>query len=156
MGREIRRVPPGWEHPKSARGYIPLYDEDYETAATEWTKDNQLWQKGEHPDQIGHNDRPARFKDWGGDSPDSLYYRAKWTEKPTYYQIYETVSEGTPTSPVFANLDEMKVWLLEEGFSEFAASEFCKTGYAPSMVFTPGLGVSRTGIHSLDHFQEAT
>jgi len=33
MGREIRRVSEGWEHPKDARGnYQPLYDEDFEGA----------------------------------------------------------------------------------------------------------------------------
>lgn len=42
MGREVRRVPPDWEHPRHTKEtttnpktighYIPLHDEDYETA----------------------------------------------------------------------------------------------------------------------------
>ncbi len=30
MGREVRLVPPGWEHPRDERGeYIPQFDENY-------------------------------------------------------------------------------------------------------------------------------
>lgn len=47
MGREIRRVPPNWQHPKytaensgiySSRigRYMPLYDRPYIEAITEW------------------------------------------------------------------------------------------------------------------------
>jgi hypothetical protein len=34
MGREIRRVPANWEHPKDERdgGYIPMYDDDFDAA----------------------------------------------------------------------------------------------------------------------------
>jgi hypothetical protein len=42
MGREIRRVPPNWEHPKDADGnYKSMYDWEYETAAREWLRDLQ-------------------------------------------------------------------------------------------------------------------
>lgn len=46
MGREIRKVVPGWEHPRYTEedaprsdrvgDYRPLYDQDYESAANEW------------------------------------------------------------------------------------------------------------------------
>ena len=33
MGREIRKVPPNWEHPKKADGtYHPMYDEYFDDA----------------------------------------------------------------------------------------------------------------------------
>lgn len=39
MGREIRRVPMDWEHPKDERGYfIPLFDRDYESVGLEWER----------------------------------------------------------------------------------------------------------------------
>jgi len=152
MGREIRRVPPGWEHPKPDGVYTPLRDEGYETVAAEWTRDNELWQKGEHPDQAGRDDRPARFKDWYGSFPNRSCYRPEWTEEPTHYQIYETVSEGTPASPVFADLDEMEMWLLQEGYSPHAAAAFCETGYVPSFFYSPERGLSR-GIHLLDRLE---
>lgn len=111
MGCKIRRVPPGWEHPKDVKGnYRPLFNE----------------------------------------SRAGAFYRPEWTEEPTHYQVYETVTEGTPVSPVFASLDEMQVWLIKQGFSEKAAEKFIETGWAPSMVYVPGKGVSGLGIHSLD------
>lgn len=152
MGREIRRVPSNWIHPKRNGHFIALYDEDHETAFSEWTKNNALWEAGKHPDQKDDGyDYPEHFRDWDGGSPNPKYYRQKFESEPTHHQIYETVSEGTPTSPVFESLDEMKAWLIDEGFSEHAASMFVKDGWAPSMVFSPGRGVSGIGIHSLDH-----
>jgi len=96
MGREIRRVPKDWQHPQDSKGYIPMYDQDYEAALAEWQQE-----KAE--------------EDWHGDPPDPAYYRPAFTDDPMHYQIYETVTEGTPTSPVFASLDEMVAWLIAEG-----------------------------------------
>lgn len=153
MGREIRRVPKGWEHPRNARGhYMAMYDEDYETASKEWKRNNAMWEAKIHPDQKDDGyDYPEHFKDWDGDAPDPEYYRPRFDGPQTHYQIYENVSEGSPTSPVFETLDEMKTFLIGEGYSGHAASMFCETGYAPSMIFTVGRGVSGIGIHSLDH-----
>ena len=46
MGREIRKVPKDWVHPKETKwnglkqceitAYMPKYDRDYDTAAAEW------------------------------------------------------------------------------------------------------------------------
>lgn len=128
MSREIRRVPSDWQHPRDSNGYKPLYDRSYETALQEWVKYEE-----EDP------------------KPDPNYYRPKWEEEPTHHQIYEGVTEGTPVSPVFASQDEMKDWLLSEGFSEHASSKFIEIGWAPSMVFSRNKGLSGPGIHSLDH-----
>lgn len=153
MGREIRRVPKDWEHPRNDKGnYKPVYDRDYETSSDEWVKNCALWAAGNHPDQEDDEyDYPKYFWEWDNGPPDEEYHLPKFNSEPTHYQIYENVSEGTPTSPIFASLDEMKTWLIGEGYSEHAASMFCETGYAPSMVFTVGRGVSGIGIHSLDH-----
>jgi hypothetical protein len=100
MGREVRRVPSGWEHPKDASGtYTPL------------------------------------------DCP-------PWTaEDATHFQLYETVTEGTPLSPVFATTAELVEHLVTHGdgwdrpVSRAAAEAFVRTGWVPSMVFVPGRGV---------------
>ena len=123
MGREIRRVPKGWKHPKTlTSGYTPLHDKPYSEAAA--------------------------------DNED--YYRPEWKpEEMTHYQLYETVSEGTPISPVFSSLDQLEDWMVTNGdpvhgaISRRAAREFCKSGYAPSMMFIPGRGLLG-GIESLD------
>ena len=37
MGREIRMVPPNWEHPKDDNGNdLPMFDEEYSVARKEW------------------------------------------------------------------------------------------------------------------------
>jgi len=150
MGREIRRVPPDWNHPRQqckhspwaggcddakAHGvmcFVPLYDNDYHTAAREWIEGFDLWRKGEHPSQM---ESCPYF--WEYDSPpeEENYRDRAWTpEEATAYQVYETVSEGTPVSPVCKTLDALIAWLISQGHSEHAAREFAKTGWAPSMV----------------------
>ena len=141
MGREIRQVPPGWEHPKDARGeYIPLLDGDYETAAEAWVNNCVLWSRGEHPDQIdGSGVKYRFFWEWADTPPRKEEYRPRWAaDEATHFQIYETVSEGTPTSPVFETRAELARWLVGQGHSAAAAGAFAVSGYAPSMVMTGG------------------
>jgi len=149
MGREIRRVPKGWEHPQSERCshwlgldahgkpgdywyrkcFKPLYDKDYETAAREWIADYEAFQRGDHPDREFINACCKYY--WEYDSPpDENYYReTAWTEaEATCYQVYETVSEGTPVSPVFETKDEMITWLIQQGYSEKAVRNFADDG----------------------------
>ncbi len=146
MGREIRRVPPDWEHPRDEQGYyLPMHDRIFDDAFEEWVKEYRLWREGKHPDQ-----RDYPYWEWAGRPPDPDYHRPAFDQEPAHYQIYQTASEGTPTSPVFASLDDMKRWLIAEGFSEYAATSFVESGWAPSMVFSPDSGVSGIGIHSLD------
>ena len=151
MGREIRRVPPNWEHPRDEKGqYRPVFDQTYEEAAQQWANDFLAWENGDNPDRATATPSARYFWEWAGGPPDEEYYRPAFIDEPTHYQIYETVSEGTPTSPVFATLDEMKDWLMREGYSEIAAAKFVEYGYAPSMIVSPTRGVSGIGIHSLD------
>jgi hypothetical protein len=138
MGREIRRVPPDWEHPRDERGnYIPLYDEDYTIAADGWLAQVMAWERGDDPDrEVAARQYGDRYYwDWDGGPPDRDRYRTRaWTaEEATAYQIYETVSEGTPVSPVFASLDALIAWLVDQGHSERAARGFAASGWAPSL-----------------------
>lgn len=150
MGREIRRVPPDWEHPRrtaeectyyqKAGDYKPLHDNDYESAAEEWCTGFHLWNEGEHPDQLEGYGKSCKYFWEYSSPPNEEYYRArKWTPgEATAYQIYETVSEGTPKSPVFLTLDDMKAWLIEQGYSREAAEGFTRMGFVPSGVMVGG------------------
>ena len=148
MGREIRKVPIDWEHPKNDNGdYKTLYDEDFESAATEWKKGFQKWEDGERPSYI--DDFEGEFWEWDSGPPDREYYRPKWTdEERTHYQIYETVSEGSPVSPVFATKEGMIEYLVSNGDywdqkrgsggrSREAAEAFVESGFAFSMIIGP-------------------
>ena len=152
MGREIRRVPPGWEHPENERGHIPLLDGSYEEEARDWLEQAVAWEAGTHPDlTAGHTtkEKIPYFWEWDGNPPDKSSYQPAFTEEPTHYQVYENVSEGTPTSPVFATLEEVVTWLVEDqGHSENAVRAFVRIGHAPSMVVGPG-GI-KMGIDALE------
>lgn len=127
MGREIRRVPPNWDHPQKERynslkgeyeqGYQPLFDEPYREGMAEWLKNHLLWLEGKHPDQLdGSGKEYENYADWDGNPPDVKYYRPNWKEEDrTWWQIYETVSEGTPVSPPFATKEELVEYLVENG-----------------------------------------
>ena len=142
MGREVRKVPKDWEHPKDVNGdYIPLLDSDYETACKEWYEKASEF-------------KPNRWGNWyhedRGNPPDKndCYRKRKWSdEESNCYQAYEDVSEGTPITPVFETKEELVEYLVkygtywtqkdgEGGVSREAAEEFVKCGFAFSMMAT--------------------
>jgi hypothetical protein len=114
MGREIRRVPADWDHPKNDDGsFHPLYDEYYGKKCEEWYAEC-IKAGGKHVTDEGE---VYWFHDWDGNPPNKEYYRDRdWTaEEATHIQMYETVSEGTPVSPVFATKQELVGYLCEHG-----------------------------------------
>jgi hypothetical protein len=119
MGREIRRVPTNWVHPKAEDrdGYRPLFDRPYSKAISEWIENHLLWEAGKHPDQLGGTGKKYRFyAEWDGNAPKVERYRPEWTsEEATWYQVYETVSEGTPVTPPFATREELVEYLVLNG-----------------------------------------
>ncbi len=127
MGREIRRVPPNWVHPRhdaetasreaQVGNFRPMFDEDFETAAEEWLENCLLWSKGKHPDQQSKDRIEYKYYwQWSGNPPDEDYYRPKWSpEEATHYQVYETVSEGTPVTPPFAAKELLIEYLVQHG-----------------------------------------
>ena len=145
MGREVRKVPADWEHPKRDDGsYQPMYDADYETEAREWMEAAVLWSRGEHPDQ---NDGCVFYWDWSGEPPDREYHRPAWTEESrTHLQMYETTSEGSPISPVMETAEELARWLADNNASTFADMTatyeqwlaMIQRGWAPSAVMAVG------------------
>ena len=147
MGREIRRVPKGWEHPRDEKGnYRRLFDWSYATAARKWLDDCIAWDNGtagELQKDPGLKEKYPFFWDYDGAPPDPEYCRPDWAEEATCYQVYETVSEGTPTSPVFETEFQMIDWLVGQGHSPHAAEEFVKAGWAPSFMVIPGVGMAK-------------
>ena len=122
MGREIRRVPPHWEHPRYTTDdalspsmvgeYRPCHDRDFKTAALEWKEEFRQWERGAHEDA----------RKYGCDEfweycppPDKNTCRPAFVENPSWYQVYETVSEGTPVTPPFKTKDELYRHLITVG-----------------------------------------
>jgi hypothetical protein len=160
MGREIRRVPKDWKHPENQ----PLFDSSYRVALAEWREKKRIFDAIGPAVEIRHmpssepdpdklvefegktyltfpENKDDTFEEWHGGPPAEEYYRPDWTdEERTHYQIYETVSEGSPISPVFATLKECENFLVEVGdhwggkYTREQARAFCQRGWAPSMV----------------------
>lgn len=124
MGREIRRVPADWEHPKanltrfnhrSELSFQPMRDQPFEEAAREWLDKAIAWDNGTDPDCAKHKADHPFYWQWSSNPPDPDYYRPKWASEPTHYQVYETVSEGTPVTPHFETKAELIEYLVKHG-----------------------------------------
>lgn len=172
MGREIRRVPPNWEHPRrdcthspwkggcdeakqhGGKCYQPMHDSDAEAAFADWQEEYAEWLAGEHDRvnaEYGEAEYPKAepyraFCNWHGQPPDPNYYRTKWDESAaTWYQVYQTVSEGSPVTPPFATKEELIDYLVANGdfwdesrgkggWSRENATSFVNRGFAFSMM----------------------
>lgn len=172
MGREVRRVPADWEHPmrrcehspwaggcSTAREhdglcFQPLFDRSFEHDAREWLDGAIAWDNGTDPDCARHKLTHPFWWQEHGDPPDPKYYRPTWISEPTHYQMYETVSEGTPLSPIFATPEALIEWLVTDGgrdgkHSRRAAEKFVKNAWAPSMLITDGIAASGVDVYDV-------
>ena len=149
MGREVRRVPPNWDHPKQEGHYDgrlqPMYNERFEDAAAAWKADFAKWEAGERPDYCKEENRSLEFWEWDTTPPERVYYRPWRDEEATWFQVWETVSEGTPVTPPFSTTDELIDYLATHGdfwdqkrgdgpWPRENAAKFVKAGWAPSMI----------------------
>lgn len=162
MGREVRRVPANWQHPKDERGhYIPLLDGSYWAKAREWRESEAAWRRGEVPEYATEKDLEMPYSKWAGSHPDESDYRPDWPDElRTHYQMYETVSEGTPLSPVFATPEELARWCADNGADAGCGAtatyeqwlRVARGGYAPSMVMhvrSDGSSTMVSGVEAL-------
>lgn len=164
MGREVRRVPSDWEHPRGANGrYRPLHDRGFAAVVAAWDRDAAAWERGEFPDYASAESRQMPFAEWNGPRPTAEDYMPDWPEaERTHYQMYEDTSEGTPISPVMATPEELARWLADNNASAFASMtatyeqwlRVCRGGFAPSMVLTEAGAVS--GVAALSEREERT
>ena len=149
MGREIRMVPPNWDHPKQEGAYDgrlqPMFDCTFEEAAADWKKNFAAWESGERPSYCSEDSKTLEFWEWNGEPPERAYYRPWKDDEATWVQLWETVSEGTPVSPPFATKEELVDYLATHGdfwdqkrgsgaWERKAAEKFVAAGWAPSMI----------------------
>lgn len=155
MGREIRQVPPDWEHPRQkckhnpwnngcsdakandGQCYKPLHDKSYGEARTKYIEEVRGWLDGTSGDAIKWGEK-YDWWEWTGDGPDRDFYRPDFDNRATSFQVYETVSEGTPISPVLSSLAEVKDWLIGQGYSPKASEQFIQDGSAVTFVTAGG------------------
>ena len=167
MGREIRMVPPNWEHPmkdpppihwipgvglRHDPSFQPMYDKTFDDAAKDWRDEFAKWERGERESYFNASEYPngIEFWEWHGEPPDRKYYRPWKDEDATWVQLWETVSEGTPVSPPFATREELAQYLAvngdywdqkrgDGGWGIESARAFVEVGWAPSMMVRDGV-----------------
>lgn len=172
MGREVRRVPADWQHPKEStfdhRGrwverYKPLFPgEQYQSRVDEWDEKCAKWKAGLRPDHCDSAEHRAMcYEQWAGQRPHRDDYMPNWPAKQrTHLMMYEDTSEGTPISPAFATPEELARWLADNGASSFGSDtasyeawlRVARGGWAPSMVVTQnadGTGTIQSGVEAL-------
>ncbi len=170
MGREIRRVPAGWFHPEqeckhrpgcrypiNAPGlcFIPLR-KDFKEASDQWVAGFMAHRHTAEPRD------PEYFWEYEGPPPEREDFVDYEGSPATWFQVYETVSEGTPVTPSFATQDQLIDYLVKHGdswrwrqgtggYTRAQAEKFVKTTeWVPSMTMGPG-GV-KMGIECVDDF----
>lgn len=105
--------------------------------------DPGTWGKCLSCDGLGYSDK------YPGQSVDAEAWEC--TEPPTGegWQLWETVSEGSPISPVFAEKTGLVDWLCSDAYrigistpmEREQAERFVDAGWAPSMVFSTATGL---------------
>lgn len=153
MGREVRRVPPNWDHPKREGAHAdrlqPMFNETFASAAAEWKANFAAWERGERPKHFSDESRNLEYWEWENGPPDRAYYRPWQDDEATWFQVWETVSEGTPVTPPFATKVELVDYLATHGdfwdqkrgdgpWPRGTAEKFVGAGWAPSMMVTGG------------------
>lgn len=156
MGREVRRVPADWQHPKESNGrYRPLHGGSFSKSAKEWEEAAAKWTEGLRDDYQGgwkplEGHEPKTYAEWAGERPVETDYMPDWPEaERTHYMMYEDTSEGTPISPAFETAEKLARWLTDTGASSFGTMtatyegwlRVCNGGFAPSRVMGPGIGL---------------
>src|SRR3990170_4816828 len=84
-GRAVRVIPKGWQHPKDRHGYIGLNPASYYPTTEEAIKE---------------------YLEYSDELPPRSDYMPDPGDGETEIVAYESVSEGPPISPPFANTPE--------------------------------------------------
>lgn len=154
MGREVRMVPRGWEHPRDESGRHVALHSDY----TKTLEEEAAWGVGYvwdystgdfKLDVDGDIQKYESFEEYGGTVDRDDYMPPFPPSICTHLQMYETCSEGTPISPVMETPEELARWLADNDASAFGNMTAtyeqwlatCSSGWAPSAVFSCATGL---------------
>lgn len=151
MGREVRKVPKAWEHPKRAGGgFEPLYEGcDLTSEVADYESEKEKWARGEFPSYCSEESKELSYEDWAGPPPNTANHMPNWPEaERTHFMMYEDTSEGTPISPAFETPEALAKWLVDNRASAFGSQtasyegwlRVARGGLAPAMIGSPATG----------------
>ena len=153
MSREVRIVPPDWQHPKDGKGrFVPLLSGSFEHDDAEYTAERAAWEFGFRRGYGEDQWVPREPSDgnlcnvYYGRRPDEDDYMPEFPEDTaTHYMMYETCSEGTPISPAFDTPEALARWLADTGASAFADLTASYEGWLIVCRGEPGIGLVSMG-----------
>lgn len=159
MSREVRMVPPDWQHPTEWRKdyhtgrprlcHVPLLEGPFSQRLAEWDEGAAQWDAGFERDYKtgGWEPKAPRhtytYAEYAGKRPEAKEHMPEFPPgTATHLMMYETTSEGTPISPAFATPEELAHWLADNNASAFGDSgatyeqwlATARGGWAPSMI----------------------
>jgi hypothetical protein len=166
MGREVRRVPKDWQHPRytkktapypqSVGRYIPLFDgSKLADRVREWDEGAAQWALGlvESYDNYPATSWKPRdasvtsetYAAYAGERPDPADYTPAWPDaERTHLMMYEDTSEGTPISPAFETPEELARWLTDNEASAFGGMGASYEGWLKVCRGRPSVGMVMT------------
>jgi hypothetical protein len=173
MGRELVKVPANWDHPKTMRrwgqvDYQPMFHASFSERLGEWQEAKAKWERGEYPDYASEESKLMSFEEWEGEEPNKDDYVPFEPSDCTWYQVWETVSEGTPVTPPFATKEELVEYLVANGdfwdqhrkdgpWSRQSATNFVMgDGWVPSLMVANGQVMTSREIAGFDSPQDVT
>lgn len=106
MGREVRKVPPNWEHPRdlySDAEYDSLFEGKY------YTEDANKFIEALKAHGVTVDGLQATIEEYGT-PPNKHDFMPDWPDsKKTHYMMYRT--SGEPISPIFDKKEDLAHWL---------------------------------------------
>lgn len=151
-------VPPNWQHPKYTQVDAPSSHlvGEYIGLLDGYEKDLERFAKAIETKGL------AEAIEYYSGGPQKHHYVDYQGQAPTWFQIYETVSEGTPVTPPFATPEELIDYLVKNGdfwdqkrghggYTYVQAHTLVAGGYAPSGLVVNG--VFYDSKQSLEHLK---
>lgn len=118
MGREIRLVPPNYQHTaRNQHGHFKsMFDKTFKQACDEWDAGEAEWLAGTSEESKKYKSKYPHYADWNSARPDNPENYRPWEDSEgTWFQVWETVSEGSPVTPAFATKEELVEYLVKHG-----------------------------------------
>ncbi len=116
---------------------------DAQTIA-ERNDESEQWQHGQHWMQLKNPELVTEYptyEDFWGEPPEpnDPTLRPEYEEEPTWYQVYETVTEGTPVTPPFATEQELADYLVRHNYgTQKQIDAFVRNGWTLAFAFIGG------------------
>jgi hypothetical protein len=118
MDIDIRRVRPGWEHPRNEKSeFVALEACRLDQALSDWNEQAELRDRGLYMHWTGEVQEKEEghmgktYEEWAGPPPRPERYMP--TFQASDAKLFQIYKDGTPFSPRFAMPEELVRWAVD-------------------------------------------